>query len=418
MKKSLDLKETRSDLVSKLESVHSLATSEKRELNKSEGKNVDSYLKKIDELDINIKRAEKIESELRANVSVAGAPTQTIKADKRYSIQAAINGMVNGNLSGIEKEYDQEARRNNTITGIGIPTMVMGEARNNPQVTSNAAGMIPTEVGDWAETLQNRTVLGDLATWMYGLSGDMKLPTLSGTTAGWTAESTAAAVTTANDAATSIASGTLQPKQLDSYMDISKMLLAQTNGSVENIIRTDMNNAIAATLEAAVLGDNAGAGAVPQGVFNAGTAAVATGAMAYDSLLTMEADLASANADFGRIAYVTTPAGRALLKNIIGQPLAGAVAAGYTSGQPIWAEDRIDGYDARSTGNCDVIAGANPNGIVLGRWDDCVIGQFGTALDVVVDPYTLALNGQVRIVLMSYWDTVFRRATSFQYTYY
>ena len=50
--------------------------------------------------------------------------------------------------------------------------------------------------------------------------------------------------------------------------------------------------------------------------------------------------------------------------------------------------------------------------------DDCVIGQFGTALDVVVDPYTLALNGQVRIVIMSYWDTVFRRADSFQYTYY
>ena len=48
MKKSLDLKETRSDLVSKLEGVHSLATSEKRELTKDETKKVDSFLTDID----------------------------------------------------------------------------------------------------------------------------------------------------------------------------------------------------------------------------------------------------------------------------------------------------------------------------------------------------------------------------------
>ena len=86
MKKSLELKETRSGLVSKLEEVHSLATSEKRELTKTEGKNVDSYIDKIDDLDMSITRAEKIEAELRANVSVAGAPVQTVKADKRYSL--------------------------------------------------------------------------------------------------------------------------------------------------------------------------------------------------------------------------------------------------------------------------------------------------------------------------------------------
>ena len=413
MKKSLDLKETRSDLVSKLEVVHAKATTEKRELNKIEGKNVDTYITKIDALDVNIKRAEKIEAELRANVSVAGSAIQTIKADKRYSIQDAIQGMVNGSLSGIEKEYDQEAKRNNTITGLGVPTFALGETRNNPQTVANASGLVPTEVGDWAETLQQRTVLGDLATWMYGLSGDMKLPTLSGTTAGWNAEGAAS-----TDAATVVASGTLQPKRLDAYMDISKMLLAQTNGSVENIIRTDMNNAIASTLEAAVLGQNAGAGNVPEGVFNAGTSSAAAGAMTYATLLEMEADLADSGADFGRLAYLTTPNGRALLKNIIGQPTAGASAAGFTNGQPIWAEDRVDGYEARATGNVDDIGGANPNGIVLGRWDDCVIGQFGTALDVVVDPYTRSLNGEVRIVILSYWDTVFRRATSFQYTYY
>ena len=49
MKKSLELKETRSALVSKLEDVHAKATSSKRELTKNEGKNVDKYISKISE---------------------------------------------------------------------------------------------------------------------------------------------------------------------------------------------------------------------------------------------------------------------------------------------------------------------------------------------------------------------------------
>ena len=219
----------------------------------------------------------------------------------------------------------------------------MAESRNNPQQVGNAAGLIPTEVGDWAGTLQNKTVLGDKATWMYGLSGDMKLPILSGTTAGWTAEGGAA-----TDAATAVGSQTLQPKRLDAYMDISKMLMAQTNGSVEGIIRADMMNAISSVLEAAVLGDNAGAGNVPQGVFNAGTQGVATGAMTYASILDLQSDLEAANSDFGRLAYITTPAGRSLLKNIIGQPVTGTAAQGLTAGQPLWSEDRMDGYHPRS----------------------------------------------------------------------
>ena len=411
MKKSIELKETRSEFVGKLENVHTKATAESRDLTKKEGERVDSIIAKIDGLDAQIKRAEKMEKEMRTAAAVSGGSVSQPKADKRYSVQKAITGFMNHNLEGVEKEYHEEAQRNNNITGVGIPMMVMGEKRNNPQLTSNASGLIPTEVGDWAGTLQNKTVLGDKATWMYGLSGDMKLPTLSGTTAGWETE-----VADATDAATVVNSATLQPRKLSAYMDISKMLLNQTNGSVENIIRDDMTNAIASVLEGAVLDASAGGGAQPEGVFNAGTEAVATGDITYANLLTMEADLAAANADFGRLAYITTPAGRSLLKQLVGQPGVTSTQTGY--GQPAWFEDTIDGYDARSTGNCDTIAGANPNGLVLGRWDDCVIGGFGNALDVIVDPYSQAISGEVRLVVLSYWDVVYRRATSFQYTYF
>ena len=407
MKKSLDLKETRSDLVSKLEGVHGLATSEKRELTKGEAKKVDTMISKIDDLDVNIKRAEKIESEIRTAAAVSGSAVSQPKADKRYSLQKAIQGFINNDLSGIEKEYHDEAKRSNNITGIGVPTMVFAEERANPQLVSNASGMIETNVGAWAETLQNKTVLGDLATWMYGLSGDMKLPTLSGTTAGWGTE-----VADATDAATAIGSGTLQPRKLSAYMDISKMLLQQTSGSVEGVIRDDMTNAVASMLENAILGNADGTGAAPQGVFDAGTT-ITAGTVDYASVLAMQEALETANADFGRVAYLTTPKGRTLLKNHVGQPGITATETGY--GEPIWKDDLVDGYMARSTGNVYAASsGTHKEGLVLGRWDDCVIGQFGNALDVVVDPYSLAISGEVRLVILSFWDVVWRRATSFQ----
>jgi HK97 family phage major capsid protein len=408
MKKSLELKENRSELVSKLETIHGLASTEKRELTNEESTNVDNFLSDISDLDTKIERAENLEKELRNNAKLAGASVSTPKADKRYSIQKAVNGYMNGNLEGLEKEYDAEARRNNVITGVGIPLFAMGETRNNPQLTSNASGMIETEVGPFAETLQNKTVLGDLATWMYGLSGDMKLPTLSGTTAGFGTE-----VANATDAATTINSETLQPKKLSAYMDISKMLIQQTNASVENIIRNDIQNAIASVLEGAVLGRDAGAGAVPQGVFSAGTAttaAAATRAKIVDLIKKLE----QANSDGGRTAFITTPQGKAVLRNLPADVISTSGAS-----NPLFSmDDKIMGIDARVTQNVSTLSsGTHTNGLVLAKWDDAVIGQFGSALDVVVDPYTKSISGEVRLVVLSYWDVIYRRATSFQYQY-
>jgi HK97 family phage major capsid protein len=405
MKKSLELKEKRSELVNELEAIHDVAKTEKRDLTKSETLNVDKVLSNIDNLDTDIERAEKVEAQLRSNAKLAGASVSTPKADKRYSIQKAINGYMNNDLSGLEKEYDQEARRNNTITGVGIPLFAMGETRA-AQTTSNASGLIPTEVGAFAETLQNKTVLGDLSTWMYGLTGDMKLPTLSGTTAGFGTE-----VANAPDASTSINSETLQPRKLSAHMDISKMLLQQTNGSVENIIRNDIQNAIASVLESAVLGNEDGTGAIPKGVFQAGTNAAA-GVATRPNVIELIKKLEEGNADGGRTAFCLTPGAKSVLQN-----LPADVVSTSGASTPLFSMDnKIMGIDAKVTNNVAIAAGVG-EGLVVGMWDDCVIGQFGNALDVVVDPFTKAISGEVRLVVLSYWDVIFRRANSFQYRF-
>ena len=63
-----------------------------------------------------------------------------------------------------------------------------------------------------------------------------------------------------------------------------------------------------------------------------------------------------------------------------------------------------DGIPVLSTSAC--------KGIVLGHFDDYVIGQWGS-IDLTVDPYSQATNGKVRLVINAYFDAKPRREESF-----
>ena len=123
--KSLELKELRSDTISKLEAIQVAAENEKRELNADETTDVDSLLQKCDDFDVKIKRAEKIEKELRNAASVSGEVVNTSKTDTaKYSFFKHVRGVLGGNLDGIEAEVQQEATTEargvgKSISGIG-----------------------------------------------------------------------------------------------------------------------------------------------------------------------------------------------------------------------------------------------------------------------------------------------------------
>jgi HK97 family phage major capsid protein len=409
---SIKLKEDRAVLVENMETIFNAAKSESRDLTEDESKTWEGFNTEIEALDKKIEMAERQEDlnkSIAANISATKSSNNNKKEFKKYSFLKAVNEFANGKLTGLEAEMDQEAKRNNSgIVGLGVPTEMFGmEKRTNPQTTADADEFIPTNVGDFVGTLQAKTVLGGLATWMSGLSGNVKLPVLSDTTAGWVGETASA-----TDAATAVAGPTLSPERLSSYMDISKQLLIQTNDSIERAIRDDMMGAIAAKVESAVLGESDGTANEPQGVFNAGTNVGAAATLSRTELLKFEKALADANSDFGRMAWIVNPEGREQLRN-----LANDIIATSGASTPLWNNNQLIGYDAFCTTNVIATLGSgnDENGIVLGRWDDCVIGQFGNALDVLVDPYTKAKEGQIRIVINSYWDTAWRRATSFQY---
>lgn len=73
MKNSIELKEMRSDLISKLEVIKEVATNEERDLTNDENTEMDGILTKVDDIDTKIVRAEKVEKSIRESALVSGA---------------------------------------------------------------------------------------------------------------------------------------------------------------------------------------------------------------------------------------------------------------------------------------------------------------------------------------------------------
>jgi len=135
MKKSLELKESRSGLVDTLEAIKNTAEGESRNLNEAENIEVDNTLSSIDQLDVKIKREEKVEAALRTAASISGASVST-KTDKdlqKFTFQGAIRAAYTGKVDGIYKEMHEEAvsesrYTGNAVKGFGIPSSILTRA--------------------------------------------------------------------------------------------------------------------------------------------------------------------------------------------------------------------------------------------------------------------------------------------------
>jgi hypothetical protein len=75
------------------------------------------------------------------------------------------------------------------------------------------------------------------------------------------------------------------------------------------------------------------------------------------------------------------------------------------SGLFVYNNGEISGYKALSTNGA--------YGGYVGDWNDYIVAQWG-GIDLIVDQYTLASQGQIRLVVNTYFDGKPRRATSFK----
>ena len=256
-------------------------------------------------------------------------------------------------------------------------------------VTSEHDDVIETEFTNILEPLRAKNVLVEAgAKYLTNLVGDVQVPIMSATNVGWAGE-----VSDAASGDPSFSHVTLQPKRLTAYIDLSKQFIAQDSLAAEALIREDLVKAINSKLEATILGSASGDTTQPEGMFNAISA---TSVASFADVCDKEADIEDANVN-GDCVYVMSNKAKAAFRNM---------AKSTKSTQLVMENGEIDGTKAINTSHVE------GKKYIYGDFSNLAIGQWG-AIDLTVDPYTLARSGQIRLVVNAYFDAKILRPSAF-----
>ena len=223
---------------------------------------------------------------------------------------------------------------------------------------------------------------------MSNLVGDVQVPIMSKTNVGWAGE-----VAEAASGDPTFSHVTLSPKRLTAYIDISKQFLAQDSLGAENMIREDIVKAVNAKLEETILGSGSGSTTEPEGIFNVISATSVSG---FADVCDKEAELEDANV-YGDKVYVMSNKAKAAFR---------VMPKSSKSTQLVMENGEVDGTKAFNT---SMIADKK---YIYGDFSNLAIGQWG-ATDLLIDPYTKAATGQVRIVINAYFDAKVLRSEAF-----
>lgn len=440
MKTSVELRDMYGEKAEMLEAIVETAREEKRELTEDEATRIQKIEDELESLERDISFQEKIEKRLKAKKDADKTVeirhkrepmTEEKKVVRKYNFLKAINESAKGRgLTGLEKEMHEEAERearqaNLNLDGFGVPGLFFRspmQARDMTAGTTTEGGhTVQTDVGDLIDYLWPRTTVEALgATVFSGLTSNVTFPRKSAVPTGtWEGETDAGA-----ESNPTFDTVSLTPNRVGTYVDVSKQLLVQTSvPGLDMMVRRDIERAIAIALETAAI-NGSGSGNQPTGILNdanIGTEAIGAngGTPDWGNIVALEANVANDNADFGRLAYLTTPGMRGLLKT---------VEKATNTGMFIWenvplagvantiGEGQLNGYRAAISSlvpsELEKGTGYNLHAIIFGNWADLLMGQFG-GLDVVIDPYTQATNTLLRIVVNSWWDIALRHSASF-----
>lgn len=316
--------------------------------------------------------------------------------EQRFSLLKAIRNVAENRqqdnvTAAVLNEGMKEMRKAglNTVGQIFVPTM---ETRAAVSVASEGVDVVATDLYDIIEPLRAKNVLVQAGAKFYtGLTNNAQIPVMTGSNVNWAGENVAA-----TDGNVAFKNVTLTPKRLTAYVDISKMLLAQDSVGVENAIRQDLINAINSKLESTILGKGAKSATTPAGIFNGKTPTKVTD---FEGLVGLEAAVEEANV-LGGISYIASPSARASFRNMM-KGSRGTAQLAYVDGT-------LDGTPVYSTSNVEAKT------FVVGDFSNLAIGSWG-GLDIVVDNYTQAVNGMIRLVVNAYFDAALIRPEAFQF---
>ena len=398
----LELQDERVQLTQKADQLVQLVKTENRRMTKEEQESFAVMTTEISNLNNEIQVAE-VRRENTPLIKVGETRELIVPA---FSLLKAIESRANGIALGEqEQKIIAAGRAEMRKAGLSASGDIILPLEYRAGITAGTATsgqeIVNEQKMSILEPLREALVLTQAgANWMSGLVGDVSIPTYTGTTALWKAE-TAIAV----DGAGTTAEVILQPKRLTAFIDISKQFLLQDSVGAEALLMSDIVRAVAIKLEQTVFGSAAGSSTQPAGLFAA--APSVNGVATWANMVALETAVDTGNALVGNLKYITHASGRGILKNTVkvtAQPVYLLGENGQMNGYPVLVSNVV------ATG---LQAGVNEYGIVFGNWADFIVGQWGS-FDLTIDNISQAVNGNVRVIINAYFDAKVRRAASFK----
>lgn len=373
-------------------SIVELAKVEKRELTPEEQEQYNAIKAQIAELE---KVKEELEQKLNEEVEEKNECVEKEKEEERkmknkFSLLSAINKIVNNRqldeneLQVVNRGIDIMRKSGQSYAGQIVMPINRGISAGT---ATKGAEAVAEDVLDILPVLRDNNILSEF-TWLTGLTGDVSIPTYTGSSAKWEGET----VDDTTDAAGTMGEVKFSPKRLTATLAISKQFLIQDSAKAEEMLRNDIVNAITDKLQKSILGDGDGTTGV-RGLFNG--VSIDTAAIKFADIVNLEATVEGNNIAEGK--YIVSPSAKATLRT---------TSKDAGSGQFIMNGDEIEGKQVLSTNAVHATAGNK--GVVYGDLKEYVVAQWG-AIDLTVDPYSLASAGQIKLVVNAYFDAKPRR---------
>jgi HK97 family phage major capsid protein len=254
---------------------------------------------------------------------------------------------------------------------------------------------------------------------LSGLVGNIAIPKqLTAGQAYWVTEG--ADVTQAEATFGTVA---MTPKTVGSRSQMTRQMMLQGTPDIELLARNDLTQVLALAIDAAAI-SGTGSSGQPRGILNQsgiGAVAMGTNGAAFtniDPLIDLETLVATANADFGSLAYLTNPNQVGKLKKLK-DTTNNYLWNGYEAAVGAAVPGSINGYNVgRSVQVPANLTKGTSNGIcsaaIFGNWSDLIIGQWGPGIEILANPFGAGFNsGGVDIRALATVDVAVRSAVSF-----
>ena len=368
---------------------------------------------------------EKIKVRAAQTPTPAGDVDLSAREQKEYNVSRAILSLADTtgrSRSGLEWEISDEIakRTGRTPQGLFMPLSMQHRA----SITGNIAGTsslggaaVQTSLMSLIEILRNRLIASQAGvTVMSGLTDSISFPRqITANTFTWTGENPTAANSLT---ALTFDNVTMSPKTGMASTAFSRRALVQTSPDVQNVVNNDLMRICAIGLDSAAF-NGLGSANQPTGIRATSSIGNRTlgshgAALAWADLVGLETDVATANADGGTLAYVTNAKVRGKLKQTLKTTTAGSSFLweggndpGIINGYRAFASQQIPSNLTQGTSTTIC------SSIIFGDFAQALLGIWGDAVDLIVDPYTSKNQNMIEVTAVLMCDVAVRHPEAF-----